>query len=258
MFSLLSTGTASTSSSSSSSRPHTSGLRRRGSCESGFFSVGADDLLLDSGLSSTRSLGSSLLTVSDLEEDLRGAAAFLAHNRASSVFTDSNEDLAEDLADANLWPGTDDSRPDGFEKDIRNIVQYFEATCALAESSRPSRPAAAVANNSSVPLRLPRTHKVDSLIRFVVEKDSRDRLMARNRPALAQQLLLQRQQVGHCFCRLTINQLRVSFDGPCLFIAIKCLIRVTDDYNQPIYLADWLKYRILTRKPLTGINPSHF
>jgi hypothetical protein len=37
-------------------------LRRRGSCESGFFSVGTCDWLLDSSaLSSTRSVGSSLV-----------------------------------------------------------------------------------------------------------------------------------------------------------------------------------------------------
>ena len=34
-------------------------------------------------------MGSSLLTVSDLEEDLRAASAFLSNKRTSSVFTDS-------------------------------------------------------------------------------------------------------------------------------------------------------------------------
>ena len=46
--------------------------------------------------SATRSMGSSLLTVSDLEEDLRAASAFLSSNnkRTSSIFTDSTDDLS--------------------------------------------------------------------------------------------------------------------------------------------------------------------
>ena len=47
---------------------------------------------------SARSIGSSLMTVSDLEEDLRAASLFLSSKRTSSVFTDSMEDLSS-LAD---------------------------------------------------------------------------------------------------------------------------------------------------------------
>ena len=46
-----------------------------------------------------RSICSSLLTVSDLEEDLRVASAFLTKKRTSSVFTDSIDDLSSRLDD---------------------------------------------------------------------------------------------------------------------------------------------------------------
>ena len=70
-------------------------LRRAGSWESGFFSQSAADWLSESGgLLSSRSVASSLLTVSDLEEDLRAASAFLSNKRSSSVFTDSLDDLS--------------------------------------------------------------------------------------------------------------------------------------------------------------------
>ena len=50
------------------STPHGYILRRRGSCESGFFSVGTCDWLLDSSaLSSTRSIGSSLVSLELIE-----------------------------------------------------------------------------------------------------------------------------------------------------------------------------------------------
>ena len=69
--------------------------KRRGSCESGFFSVD-DWLSMQLSTTSTRSIGSSLLTVSDLEEDLRAASAFLSstNKRTSSIFTDSTDDLS--------------------------------------------------------------------------------------------------------------------------------------------------------------------
>ena len=64
-----------------------------GSCESGFYSsVGGsvDDWLSTMQMSkcsasATRSMGSSLLTVSDLEEDLRAASAFLSSNKGQLI-----------------------------------------------------------------------------------------------------------------------------------------------------------------------------
>ena len=203
-------------------------LRRRGSCESGFFSsvsaaltptassssalplgMSADDFFLDSELSSTRSLGSSLLTVSDLEEDLRAASAFLssastsgATKRTSSVFTDSTDDLCSlaGVSDeaaattATAAPPTTTSssvgrtRKDfGYEKDIRDIVEYFEATCRIESAAgRRGRDsakkqllfaarAAAIQQQQQQPL-LPRSQNIDRLIKRVVEKESRERL----------------------------------------------------------------------------------
>ena len=46
--------------------PQTS-IRRWGSCESGFFSASTDEWMTETGFMSNKSIGSSLLTVSDLE-----------------------------------------------------------------------------------------------------------------------------------------------------------------------------------------------
>ena len=168
-------------------------LKRRGSCESGFYSVGTDDIFLDSGMSPARSLGSSLLTVSDLEEDLRAASAFLSNQRTSSVFTDSNDDLSQGLSMENEAPPNGTK---GYEKDIRDIVQYFEASCHLVDPRRchkgaKSRPGPRGSDRSAAsvfwqqkddkePLSLlPRSQKIDSLIKRVVEKESRDRIRSK-------------------------------------------------------------------------------
>ena len=95
--------------------------------------------------SATRSMGSSLLTVSDLEEDLRAASAFLSSNnkRTSSIFTDSTDDLsslAEDFQGGSVGASDPTSalavmKPTastGYEKDIRDIVEYFEASCRVS------------------------------------------------------------------------------------------------------------------------------
>ena len=95
--------------------------------------------------SATRSMGSSLLTVSDLEEDLRAASAFLSSNnkRTSSIFTDSTDDLsslAEDFQGGSAGASDPTSalavmKPTastGYEKDIRDIVEYFEASCRVS------------------------------------------------------------------------------------------------------------------------------
>ncbi|CAB4066670.1 TESK2 [Lepeophtheirus salmonis] len=149
-------------------------LKRRGSCESGVFSsFGTDDCFLDT----TRSVGSSLLTVSDLEEDLRAASLFLSNNgnnkRASSIFTDSTDDDLSSLADERILDRT-------FEKDIQDIVEYFEQTCKVVALERRRYPT--IRQQSSEIARLPRSAKIDSLIKRVVEKESRDRILFRKNP----------------------------------------------------------------------------
>ena len=144
--SVLSSFSSSSSSSSSMASSSNNGMylmRRRGSCESGFYSVGTVDDWLSMQLSTcsaaTRSMGSSLLTVSDLEEDLRAASAFLSSNykRTSSIFTDSTDDLsslAEDFqSEVGSGPGIKSlTGATGYEKDIRDIVEYFEASCRVS------------------------------------------------------------------------------------------------------------------------------
>ncbi len=216
-------------------------LRRRGSCESGFFSVGTDTDFFPSdgaagGLNSARSLGSSLLTVSDLEEDLWAASAFLSgnggatHHRTSSVFTDDDLDLAALSGDGSSGSGgskgVDDPAPPsarwaglvdrGYEKDIRDIVEYFEATCRVGGGDvvypplqrhhhhhlrarggpviAKDTPGGAAAGGMHRALwlqrrqeqqqqqptpQLPRSQKIESLIKRVVEKESRERLASR-------------------------------------------------------------------------------
>ena len=102
--------------------------KRRGSLESGFCSDDWLSVQLSTASEMTRSMGSSLLTVSDLEEDLRAASAFLSsnHKRTSSIFTDSNDDLsslAEETTDlmSSLTSKGASKSSTGYEKDIRDI-----------------------------------------------------------------------------------------------------------------------------------------
>jgi len=151
-------------------------LRRPGSCESGFYSVSTDDWRMEGGMSS-RSIASSLLTVSDLEEDLRAASAFLSNKRTSSVLTDSLENLG-DVVEAEASRGQER----GYEKDIQAIVEYFERNCRVMDR-RANRGRTGHRSGQFLPWNggqsndelLPRSQKIDSLIKRVVEKETRCR-----------------------------------------------------------------------------------
>ena len=141
--------------------------KRRGSCESGFFSVD-DWLSMQLSTTSTRSIGSSLLTVSDLEEDLRAASAFLSstNKRTSSIFTDSTDDLSS-LADCEPC----EIPKLNFEKDIRDIVEYFEASCHITGKKHrglryPRVKKSSSQNPADIKL-LPRSAKIGKIILFL-------------------------------------------------------------------------------------------
>jgi len=91
---------------------------------------------------SNRSIGSSLLTVSDLEEDLRLASAFPSSKKTSSIFTDSLDDLSSRLDDISCTGlprrklNFDNMKPEKYEKDIRDIVDYFEKNCNVNQGAR--------------------------------------------------------------------------------------------------------------------------
>jgi len=169
--------------------PPTFPLRRCGSCESGFYSSSNGDWISESGMMSNRSIGSSLLTVSDLEEDLRLASAFLSSKRTSSIFTDSLDDLSSRLDDISCTGlpmrklNFDRSKPEKYENDIRDIVDYFEKNCSMNRSvgSRFKE------DKRSSP-EIARSQKIESLIKKVAENKSRARL---NRRSNTQQQHLQ-------------------------------------------------------------------
>ena len=154
-------------------------LRRAGSLESGFYSSSNTDWMSEEGLLSNRSVGSSLLTVSDLEEDLRAASAFLSNKRTSSVFTDSLDDLSSGLDDISSgFPlrklNFEGIKNEKYEKDIREIVEYFEKKCAVTNKKGGSQ----TEEKRSSP-EIARSQKIESLIKKVAENKTRARLTSR-------------------------------------------------------------------------------
>jgi len=154
-------------------------IRRAGSWESGFYSSSATDWMSEEGLLSSRSVASSLLTVSDLEEDLRAASAFLSNKRTSSVFTDSLDDLSCGLDDISVsgYPLTkynfEGIKNEKYEKDIREIVEYFEKKCLINRNTTLS-----VDEKRSSP-EIARSQKIENLIKKVAENKTRARMNSR-------------------------------------------------------------------------------
>jgi len=165
-------------------------IRRCGSCESGFYSVSNEDWMFE-GAMSNRSIGSSLLTVSDLEEDLRMASVFLTNKRTSSVFTDSLDDLSSRLDDISSTripiSYCETKKPEKYEKDIRDIVEYFEKNCHI--NRRVPLKSGANSGDTRTSPEIARSQKIESLIKKVAENKSRARYVARARQPTLQQHL---------------------------------------------------------------------
>jgi len=154
-------------------------IRRCGSCESGFYSSSNGDWISEGGMMSSRSMCSSLLTVSDLEEDLRAASAFLSNKRTSSVFSNSLDDLSSRLDEISSTGFTmRNNHFDKYEKDIRDIVEYFEKNCHINRKV-PSRGERSTVDNRSSP-EIARSQKIESLIKRVAENKSRARFNRRS------------------------------------------------------------------------------
>merc|ERR1712029_721394 len=147
-------------------------IRRAGSWESGFYSSSATDWMSEEGLLSSRSVASSLLTVSDLEEDLRAASAFLSSKRTSSVFTDSLDDISSGFPLRKL--NFEGIKNEKYEKDIREIVEYFEKKCAVTNKKGGIQ----TEEKRSSP-EIARSQKIESLIKKVAENKTRARLTSR-------------------------------------------------------------------------------
>lgn len=113
------------------------GLRRRGSCESGFYSnvgecLSPSSLWGDSGgtaVSSLRSLEDEL----ESAEEVHSASALLCCKRASSIYTDSSEDVSS-VAGSDWTSGSGGTGVGGtganqqldLQPNISAIVEYFE------------------------------------------------------------------------------------------------------------------------------------
>ena len=105
-------------------------LRRLGSCESGFFSVGEAERASASDLSPA-----SLRSDYSQESLSRGGLTALA-KRSSSVYTDSSDDISSLGCETEA---RDRRHPERYEKDIRQIVEYFERSGSRGGGARGQR-----------------------------------------------------------------------------------------------------------------------
>ena len=107
------------------------------------------------------------------QEDLRAASALLSRKRTSSLFSDSLEDISARLDDisnigVNFGDESDAGSGDRYEKDIREIVEYFERNCRI--NKVPQFPIIIRSSTENV-----RSRKIESLIKKVAENKSRAR-----------------------------------------------------------------------------------
>ena len=109
------------------------------------------------------------------QEDLRAASALLSRKRTSSVFSDSLEDISarlDDISNIGVSNFGDESDAGGsgdrYEKDIREIVEYFERNCRVKKVLQ--SPIIIRSTTENV-----RSRKIESLIKKVAENKSRAR-----------------------------------------------------------------------------------
>ena len=82
---------------------------------------------------------------------------------------------------------------DRYEKDIREIVMYFERNCQMSKSAVKPKPNNLKSFNENV-----RSQKIESLIKKVAENKSRNRPISSKFPSLQQQYQQQQQHVQIC------------------------------------------------------------
>ena len=106
------------------------------------------------------------------QEDLRAASALLSRPRASSVLSESLEDISACLDDiSSIGGAASEAHTDRYEKDIREIVEYFERNCQNNNGlnlSKQRRSTSALSENV-------RSLKIENLIQKVAENKSRAR-----------------------------------------------------------------------------------
>lgn len=129
---------------------HVTVLRRRGSCESGFFSSVGDDfcipgqeLVASSVTLSSSSAASSLLLDSAAGEEKLGCGGRWRANRASSVYTGSSEDISlhSDQTEEKLRPQQIHKMVEYFERkgsstEQREYLRHFRPTCQPRRGGR--------------------------------------------------------------------------------------------------------------------------
>ena len=108
------------------------------------------------------------------QEDLRAASALLSRPRASSVLSESLEDISACLDDiSSIGGAASEAHTDRYEKDIREIVEYFERNCQNNNGlnlSKQRRSTCSSALSENV-----RSLKIENLIQKVAENKSRAR-----------------------------------------------------------------------------------
>ena len=157
------------------------GLRRYGSCESGFHSFSdstAPDLSPDLGAlsvdDSTLSSYRSIETDDEFYHIPRKWHFFPNHQRSSSVYTDSSEDISSlgELTAEDRWWFERNRKVEHYDKDVREMVEYFEKMYGKHEGELCARKVMARTKMDDKPVL--RRFPIESVIRKDREKTVED------------------------------------------------------------------------------------